>query len=54
MLFATIDADPDIEKAWGEEAYRRWTDYLQSGDKAVDAFAVVEEVRDLLKQRGSV
>lgn len=52
LLLATIDADPDIENAWGEEAHRRWTDHMQSGEKANDAFAVVEEVRDLLKRRG--
>lgn len=54
LLLATIDPDLEIETAWAEEANRRWDQHAQSGETPVDAFAAVEEVRGLVKQRGGV
>lgn len=52
LLLATIDIDSGLEKAWAEEAHRRWDEHLASGGKAVDALEAVEAVRRDLKPRG--
>ena len=52
LLLATIDPDLEIETAWAVEANRRWDQHAQSGEPSRDAFAAVEEVRSLIKQRG--
>ena len=41
--------DPEIEKAWAEEAQRRWRAYLQGGVKTVPADQVFAK---LGKKRG--
>jgi Putative addiction module component len=53
LLIATLDDDIGVEKAWSKEAHRRWDEHVQSGEKAVDAFAAIDEVRERLSRRGS-
>jgi Putative addiction module component len=48
LLLATIDDDPGHEAVWGDEVHQRWKEHVQSGEKAVDAFAAIDEVRDRL------
>jgi putative addiction module component (TIGR02574 family) len=55
LLLATIEPDEtvaEIEKAWAEEAERRWEEHKQSGEVAIDAFAAIDDVRARLQKRG--
>ena len=50
LLLETVEPDLEFEKAWGEEAQRRWDEHVARGGKAVDAFEAIEDVRRQLKR----
>jgi Putative addiction module component len=52
LLLATIEADPDLDAAWGDEAHRRWDEHSKSGETPIDAFSAVEDARAEIARRG--
>ncbi len=51
LLFETLEPNPTIEKAWGEEARRRWDEHIASGASTIDALEAVDDAREQLKRR---
>ena len=51
MLIESLEPDVSIDKAWGEEASRRWDEHTASGAATIDAFEAVDQVREALKRR---
>jgi hypothetical protein len=51
LLVLTYSSDPEIDKAWAEEAQRRLQRYKSGLEPAYDAFEVIEDVRSRLARR---
>ena len=49
LLWATIEPEAGIEKAWLEEAHRRWDEHKASGEDTIDALEAIEDARRQLK-----
>lgn len=45
------EPDPEIDKAWLEEAQRRWERYKAGQDTAIEASEAIEAVRARLAKR---
>ena len=45
MLLDTLEPDPGVEAAWGQEAHRRWDDHVKSGEAGMDAFEALAGAR---------
>jgi hypothetical protein len=51
LVLTYREPDPDIDKAWAEEAERRWQRYKSGLDPAYDAFEVLGRIRSRLAER---
>ena len=49
LLLGSIEPLTDQDAAWAKEADRRWQEHLRSGEDTLDAFDVLEEARQMLK-----
>ena len=49
LLYATVDPPQDFDKAWADEAARRWEEHGRSGIGTFDALQAIDEVRAELK-----
>lgn len=47
------EPDPEIDKAWAEEAERRLKRYDAGAETTVDAFEAIADVREMLARRRS-
>lgn len=50
MLLQSLEPNPANEKAWAEEADRRWQTHVSTGGKTIDAFAAIDDVREQIKR----
>lgn len=51
LLLETVEAGPDLDLAWHQEADRRLKAHQKSGEAEIDALEAVEEARTRLSRR---
>lgn len=52
LLLATVESGSEFDKAWADDAARRWDNHVASGDQTLDALQAVDDVRQDLKRPG--
>jgi len=50
LLISSLDEDSEIERAWEDEAERRYQRYLAGNEEAIPAAQVLAEIRAELEQ----
>lgn len=50
LLISSLDEDSEIERAWEDEAERRYQRYLAGDEEAIPAAQVLAEIRAELEQ----